>query len=94
MEIMKLIETLLLAMIVGVWLLVPIPSAFAQTWTKAGVPTNNIGWVAVASSADASKLIAGGQFYIFSISTNSGNTWITNTEPQKGSTYGCWSCIA
>jgi hypothetical protein len=66
--------------------------AIAQTWTPTTAPSKN--WVAVASSADGSKLIAAGQSWIYCISTNAGSTWITNTQPQKGSEYGSWSFIA
>jgi len=67
--------------------------ATAQTWTQTSAPSNN-NWVAVASSADGSKLIAAGMPCIYCISTNSGSTWITNTQPQKGSSYGSWFSIA
>jgi photosystem II stability/assembly factor-like uncharacterized protein len=67
--------------------------ATAQTWTQTSAPSNN-NWVAVASSADGSKLIAAGMPCIYCISTNSGSTWITNTQPQKGSSYGSWISIA
>lgn len=57
--------------------------AVAQTWTQTGAPTNY--WVAVASSADGSRLVAaaGGQFYNGPIytSTNTGANWISNTAP-------------
>ena len=39
-------------------------------------------------------MIAGSLGWIYCISTNSGTTWITNTQPQKGSPAGSWSCIA
>jgi hypothetical protein len=67
--------------------------ATAQTWTQTSAPSND-NWVAVASSADGSKLIAAGMPWIYCISTNSGSTWITNTQPQKGSSYGSWFSIA
>jgi hypothetical protein len=51
-------------------------------------------WEAVASSADGSKLIVGCQQFIYCISTNSGFTWTTKAEPQTGSGYGSWYCIA
>jgi len=66
--------------------------ALAQTWTQASAPNKN--WQAVASSADGRNLIAGGQSWTYCISTNSGSTWTTNTEPQIGSAYGSWSAIA
>jgi hypothetical protein len=66
--------------------------AFAQNWTQTSAPGNN--WVSVSSSADGSKLIAGGMGWICSISTNSGITWITNNQPQIGSYYGSWSSVA
>ena len=73
-------------------LLKTVDSAFAQTWTPTSSPSNR--WVTVASSADGSKLFAGGWSWVYGVSTNSGTTWIANTQPQNGSTYGSWSCIA
>ena len=32
--------------------------------------------------------------WAYCISTNSGTTWITKTQPQEGSLYGGWSCVA
>ena len=64
----------------------------AQTWAPTSTPSEY--WEAVASSADGSKLIAGSQGYIYAISTNSGSTWITNTEPQIGSYNGSWHSVA
>jgi hypothetical protein len=66
--------------------------AFAQTWMATGVPSNH--WQAVASSADGNTLITAGFSWIYCISTNSGSTWTTNTQPQKGSSYGGWYSIA
>jgi hypothetical protein len=33
-------------------------------------------------------------YWNYGISTNSGATWTTNTEPQIGSEYGAWICAA
>jgi hypothetical protein len=85
---MKFVKILLL--VAAVWS--GSNSAFAQTWTPTGAPSKM--WIAVASSADGSKLIAGSGDWIYCLSTNSGNTWITNTEPQKGSYEGPWYFIA
>jgi hypothetical protein len=79
-----------LPMIIGL-LTAPHPTA-AQTWTPTSTPSQD--WQAVASSADGSKLIAAGGPWIYCISTDAGSTWITNTQPQKGSEYGGWSFIA
>jgi hypothetical protein len=71
--------------------------AFAQTWTPVGPP--NVGWTAVACSAGGNKLFAidvPSYPSIYGLSTNSGATWTTITEPQSftGSLYGSWACIA
>jgi photosystem II stability/assembly factor-like uncharacterized protein len=89
---MKIIKSMLLAVAAWGGLFTVADPAFSQTWTPTSSPSNN--WNTVASSADGSKLIAGGMPWIYCISTNSGTTWITNTQPQNGSTYGSWSCIA
>src|ERR1039458_6106727 len=89
---MKIIKSRLLAVAAWGGLFTVADPAFSQTWTPTSSPSNN--WNTVASSADGSKLIAGGITWIYCISTNSGTTWITNTQPQKDSTYGGWSCIA
>ena len=67
-------------------------SALSQTWTPTTAPNEH--WQAVASSADGSKLIAGSEGLLYAISTNSGSTWITNSQPQYGSYYGSWSFVA
>jgi hypothetical protein len=67
-------------------------SGFGQTW----IPLTNgpsEHWVSVASSANGSNLIAIAQSWIYCTSTNSGFAWLTNTEPQKGSSYGSWNSI-
>jgi hypothetical protein len=73
-----------------------VTAAFAQTWTPSLL--SNEGCLAIASSADGNKLIALEDSYPahYFISTNSGATWITNTEPQSfsGSEYGIWNCVA
>jgi photosystem II stability/assembly factor-like uncharacterized protein len=67
-------------------------AAFAQTWTQTTAPP--AAWTAIASSADGTKLFAASGGYVYGISTNSGATWTTITEPQIGSEYGFWDCIA
>lgn len=64
----------------------------AQTWTPAGTPSKI--WETVAASADGSKLIAGGQLWVYCLSTNSGSTWATYDEPQTNSSFGGWTAIA
>ena len=58
--------------------------AFAQTWTLSGAPATH-DWWCVASSADGSKLVAGGSLFsegrlhfLIYTSTNSGATWTSN----------------
>jgi photosystem II stability/assembly factor-like uncharacterized protein len=85
-------KSLLSTAIIFCGLFTAINSAVAQSWTPTSAPSKN--WVAVASSIDGSKLIAGSLGWIYCLSTNSGMTWITNTQPQKGSAYGSWSSIA
>jgi hypothetical protein len=77
---------------VGIGLFAAMNSVLAQTWTPGNTTSQN--WEAVASSADGSRLIAGGLSWFYGISTNSGGTWITNTEPQFGSSFGSWSAVA
>jgi hypothetical protein len=68
-------------------------SAFAQTWTLASPPDS--GCVAIACSADGNKLVALlATSYVYIISTNSGANWVTNSEPQMGSSIGSWNSIA
>jgi len=67
--------------------------AFAQTWTQSF--SSSSGLVdGIASSADGTKLFAVGGSWSFDVSTNSGASWVTITEPQIGSAYGSWTCIA
>src|ERR1039458_10360764 len=87
LRIMKAVKTLLLV----VATLMAANLSFAQTWTPSGAP--NLNWQCVASSADGSRLFAVASPWVYCISTNSGSTWITNTEPQYP-TYGSWSSIA
>lgn len=54
--------------------------AFAQNWTSNAVP--NFGWTSVASSADGNKLVAVGNFSIYT-STNSGFSWISNAPSAE-----------
>ena len=86
---MNTVKSLLL---VGVVLLAA--DSFAQTWTNSGAP--NLDWECIASSADGSRLVAGAFGWGYCISTNSGATWVTNTEPQYGPpyAYGSWTAIA
>ena len=67
-------------------------AVFAQTWTQTSAPSNT--WTSVASSADGNRLFATSFGWKYYLSTNSGTTWTTNTQPQSGSTYGGWSCTA
>jgi hypothetical protein len=83
-------QRICLLMIIG--LIARLHHAVAQTWTLTSAPNEN--WVSLASSADGSKLIASDTSWLYYISTNSGNTWITNTQPQKGSSYGSWVSMA
>lgn len=64
--------------------------SFAQAWTPTSAP--NLFWMAIASSADGTKLAAvegGVQTGPICTSTNSGTTWITNNAP-----YLYWNSIA
>jgi hypothetical protein len=88
---MKIIKSMLLAVAAWGGLFTVADPAFSQTWTPTSTPSEI--WTSVASSADGSKLIAGSLGWIYCISTNSGTTWITNTQPQKGSNNGSWSSI-
>src|ERR1039457_6520599 len=91
---MKPIKILLLTVAISTGWFITVAATFAQTWTQTRWPGEY--WQTVASSADGSKLIAGSSLGsgIYGISTNSGTTWITNTEPQIGSYNGSWHCIA
>jgi hypothetical protein len=89
---MKPIKILLLTAAVSTGWVTAVYSARAQTWTPTSAPSKN--WEAVASSADGSKLIAAGMSWVYCLSTNSGSTWITNNQPQKGSIFGGWHCLA
>jgi photosystem II stability/assembly factor-like uncharacterized protein len=88
---MKIIKSMLLAVAAWGGLFTVADPAFSQTWTPTSTPSEI--WTSVASSADGSKLIAESLGWIYCISTNSGTTWITNTQPQKGSNNGSWSSI-
>jgi hypothetical protein len=67
--------------------------ASAQTWTQTSAPVTQ--WNCLASSADGTKLIAISGFnWNYCISTNSGSTWTTNTEPQAGGLNSTWQSIA
>ena len=79
--------------LIGVGVLLSARLVSAQTWTQTSAPSQN--WQAVASSADGKNLIAGSGDWIYYISTNSGNTWTSNSEPQKLTYYyGSWTSIA
>jgi photosystem II stability/assembly factor-like uncharacterized protein len=67
-------------------------SAFTQTWTQTGSPSNY--WESVASSADGTKLVAavyGGGIYT---STNSGITWALTSAPSDGQIDSAWYSVA
>ena len=66
--------------------------AFAQTWTQTIAPSKN--WVSIASSADGNKLIAASASSTYYTSTNAGIAWISNSEPQAGSSIGSWNSVA
>jgi hypothetical protein len=83
---------IILKMLIICGLFTTVDLTLAQTWTPASTPSAL--WEGVASSADGNKLIAGGFGLIYAISTNSGSTWITNTQPQKGSGYASWHLLA
>jgi hypothetical protein len=78
--------------LLGSALSVPVAPASAQTWTPTVTPS--VEWQTVTASADGRKLYAGSLGWIFGFSTNSGSTWVTNTEPQYGSQFGSWIRIA
>ena len=86
-------KTLLSTAIIFYGFLTAVNSAFAQIWTQA-TNASSAEWEAVDSSADGTKLIVGALSWIYITSTNSGNTWISNSEPQKLSSYGSWTSIA
>ena len=77
-----LLNTLLLALVVGFW-----PRAEGQNWTLTSAPASN--WVCVASSADGHQLLAAAGAPAFLgpaagpifISTNSGGTWAPSGAP-------------
>jgi hypothetical protein len=56
-------------------------SAFAQTWTQTGAPSNY--WASIASSADGSRLVAGAFERGIFTSTNSGLTWMQTSAPNE-----------
>lgn len=71
---------LLLAAVLG-GMFCPVNVSFAQTWVTNGAPPSI--YDSIASSADGSKLIAGGTGVF--ISTNSGANWISNNLPAQSS---------
>jgi hypothetical protein len=89
---MKLIKSVLPALIILGGLFNNIHCAFAQTWTQTSAPSND--WVSVADSADGSKLVAaaglanGGDGLIY-ISTNSGVDWMQISAPTDS-----WTSVA
>jgi len=89
---MKKSQIILFIALLGSALCVPVAPASAQTWTPTATPSAQ--WQTVAASADGHKLFAGGLGGVFYFSTNSGSTWNTSTEPQWGSQFGSWNCIA
>jgi hypothetical protein len=62
-------------------------SMSAQTWTNIG--PNEVGWEAVACSADGTKIIAAQPFGRVYLSTNSGGNWTTAPLPSAE-----WYCTA
>ncbi len=58
----------------------------AQTWTPTIAPSMD--WRSLASSADGSRLLAGGPSALY-LSTNSGANWATNNIPAHD-----WACVA
>jgi hypothetical protein len=61
-------------------------TSVAQTWIKTGAP--NLGWGAIASSADGMKLVATALGPIYA-STNAGASWNLTTAPPSR-----WSSVA
>jgi photosystem II stability/assembly factor-like uncharacterized protein len=59
------------------------------TWITNSVTTNNLTWLFLASSADASKLAAADNYGYIYTSTNSGATWIQTSAP-----LGNWQGVA
>jgi photosystem II stability/assembly factor-like uncharacterized protein len=59
------------------------------TWTSNSVSTNNLHWLFLASSADASKVAAADNYGYIYTSTNSGATWLQTSAP-----LGNWQGIA
>jgi hypothetical protein len=62
--------------------------AFTQDWELTGAASNH--WQSIASSADGTQLVAGCSDGSIYISTNSGTTWIQNTNAPDE----LWSSIA
>jgi len=91
---MKSIKYLLSTVSVGCACLGITFAASAQTWTQTSAPRTN--WIAIASSADGTTLVAAvdaGEIYA---STNSGVTWQkgTNSPNFHGSFNTVWSSVA
>jgi photosystem II stability/assembly factor-like uncharacterized protein len=63
-----------------------IPAALAQNWLPANTPS--LDWLSVASSADGSRLVAGGYYALYT-STNAGADWTSNNVPSH-----VWTCVA
>ena len=84
---------ILLPIVTIIWgTLAIVDSAFAQNWTQTSAPNRN--WAAIACSADGNRLVASSLLGAYYTSTNSGATWVSNSEPQMGSYIGSWGSIA
>ena len=82
---------ILFLVLAGLFAAIAAGSAFAETWTQANAPTNNL-WTGIASSADGTKLfaVAANDNAVYT-STNSGASWISNNVPNNA---GAWSAVA
>lgn len=85
-------KILLPAVLIGCGLSTAINTAFTQDWTPASTLDHT--WVAVASSADGHRQVALSLMWSYYVSTNSGKSWVSNSEPQLGSEIGSWNSIA
>jgi photosystem II stability/assembly factor-like uncharacterized protein len=65
-------------------------SAFAEAWTQTSAPSN--AWPCIAASSDGWKLAAGAGLGTIYLSTNSGVTWTTASDPQLD--HASWTSIA
>jgi hypothetical protein len=68
-------------------------AAGAQNWQPTTLP--NKSWSGVAVSAFGTKQVAISYFdWSYYLSTDTGRTWTSNSEPQYNSMSGSWTCIA